>query len=64
MEDVYKAKSFTEEDKDLGFLAMKVGGREFLHTLQGTLGLPFASVIQRDWQVCFECVQSFVLDTM
>ena len=55
--DVYKAKSFTKDDNDLGFLALKVAGRGFLHTLQVKLGLPSVSVIQRDWQGCFKCVQ-------
>ena len=60
---VYRAKSFTDDDRDIGFLALKAGGRELLGALQVTLGLPSISVIQRGWQLCHKCVQSTVLAT-
>lgn len=52
---MYRAASYTPKDRDLGFIALKVGGRQLLHTFQVTSGLPSASTVDRNWHKKPKC---------
>ena len=62
--DLIRAKSFTDDDRDVAFLVLKLGGRALLQTMSKIHGMPSGSVIQRSWALCQKCAQSSALDTL
>ena len=47
VDGVYHAKGFTDDDIDLAFLVMRIGGPRLLHTMHVVFGFPSASTLYK-----------------